>query len=1009
MDMIDSFRDGEQFSTFDTCNYVENYLDDSTSLDNLPNFGQNDMYEWNMDVEREINGDIALIPMTVSRLNDSSPNDFQKIMNDWQTFISTDLVSDEFRMEEPIITPEETENEMVQQSNSPLNDYFNLPVDESFDLTSYIVQDESVPPANPTFSSSEKKLKAPVKKIDLKAQRYIVDDDEDEVDVETISENEENLAVHKEENPTVLEACDLNSLLEQFEATVPHLPINIIENDFEPYELPNISIKPEEILMENNITDSGSITMPEIFSVEQLGKIQQVDMIGTELKETEIQTNEQKGSFVAKQEINFEATLQKLEIEGLKEECNYSSIVKVKDEPLCGQENIKNKLKPNKEIVKTERGTSDHHKIPQVNVEGNNPLSETKYIKAEQVKQLNKNHKDNKQSSGKNTLLQISNSGKKTKYDFSCAIPNKTTLSRSLSSAQQNSAQKIHKNPESTTSPSQLDPAGNKQIMDSLPQELIARIKESGKRKTISVIPPMPAKKRGGPRMHDAMMASNKENRNTSRADTVQLDHDYCSLATPYPKHPKKDSGFESAEEDDRPIIGKQPTVKNADGKLMVSLLKVNTIHNNKSTQKKKLNLEEYKKRREGFLKYQNNSQNCSPNTSSCSSPLPEDENTKRIRHQQKLMKMAMEVLNTPPRPEKKAELPLKITPPQPVKVPVDMVKKTLVSVGVNTGIKTRRKKLDPLAPVEQLDEIKPLLQKVSDKINSNSLITSVIENIPKVIDSCDQQELKAEVPVDKFEHGEDKTIVYLPKDRATVQTRSIECQTNISLIQQTKASRYRRRRTSSSSSSSSDSSSESQESQTSNRPSRKRSTESSRSSSQSSRSSRSSHSSASHRSSSSFSSRSSNRSRTRSRSPSPRYSRKERERLLEVEERRVIYVGRITHGTTRDDLRRRFHRFGPITNISLHARDHGYLDNYGFVTFANKLDAYEAIEHGNDDPWQPKYDLSFGGRRIFCQTTYSDLDNMRDESGYFAPRASEDSFDALLKDVQEKLRKRKA
>lgn len=50
------------------------------------------------------------------------------------------------------------------------------------------------------------------------------------------------------------------------------------------------------------------------------------------------------------------------------------------------------------------------------------------------------------------------------------------------------------------------------------------------------------------------------------------------------------------------------------------------------------------------------------------------------------------------------------------------------------------------------------------------------------------------------------------------------------------------------------------------------------------------------------------------------------------------------------------------------------YSDKYGFVTFANKLDAYQAIEHGNDDPYYPKYDLSFGGRRIFCQTSYSDL-----------------------------------
>lgn len=52
--------------------------------------------------------------------------------------------------------------------------------------------------------------------------------------------------------------------------------------------------------------------------------------------------------------------------------------------------------------------------------------------------------------------------------------------------------------------------------------------------------------------------------------------------------------------------------------------------------------------------------------------------------------------------------------------------------------------------------------------------------------------------------------------------------------------------------------------------------------------------------------------------------------------------------------------------------------DNYGFVTFAYKVDAYEAVEHGNDDPTLPKYDLSFGGRRAFCKETYADLGMFR-------------------------------
>lgn len=113
-----------------------------------------------------------------------------------------------------------------------------------------------------------------------------------------------------------------------------------------------------------------------------------------------------------------------------------------------------------------------------------------------------------------------------------------------------------------------------------------------------------------------------------------------------------------------------------------------------------------------------------------------------------------------------------------------------------------------------------------------------------------------------------------------------------------------------------------------------------------------------------------------------------------------MIYVGKLAEGTTRADLRHRFEPFGPVVDISLHFRERGYWidiniykyienvriwldfdrDNYGFVTFAYKVDAYEAVEHGNDDPHLPKYDLSFGGRRSFCKETYADLGD------YFVP-----------------------
>ncbi len=43
-------------------------------------------------------------------------------------------------------------------------------------------------------------------------------------------------------------------------------------------------------------------------------------------------------------------------------------------------------------------------------------------------------------------------------------------------------------------------------------------------------------------------------------------------------------------------------------------------------------------------------------------------------------------------------------------------------------------------------------------------------------------------------------------------------------------------------------------------------------------------------------------------------------------------------------------------------------------MSFRFKVDAYEAVEHGNDDPAFPRVDLCFGGRRAFCREKYSDL-----------------------------------
>lgn len=530
----------------------------------------------------------------------------------------------------------------------------------------------------------------------------------------------------------------------------------------------------------------------------------------------------------------------------------------------------------------------------------------------------------------------------------------------------------------------------NKQILDALPQELIMKIKASSKRRVVPVIDAIPTKKRSKKMQNELVTSTSTATQEVAdkpmRNESIQLDHDYCNQSTPYPKHPQKDSGFESAEEDEqRSIFKKQPTVKGADGKLMVSLLKVNTIRNSIVTEnnktKRKLNLEEYKKRREGIIRVNTDSHCNSPTSSGENSPVVEDEHIRLLKHQQKLMQMAEEVLKTPPKSvslsaqnnvaetSQAPATPAPTTPPTP---PSNIEVKTLVSMGVNTIVSSQ------VQPSE-LEDIKPILQSANAKINDNSLITSVIKSIQKLKTNVVPETNNIKEVKDQ-EHGEDKTILYLDKRRPPIETRNVEVQTEPEVEDTTK---HKRKRNSSASSSSSEHGEFYKRRSGSND---------------------------SHYSYSSRSSSASSRSRSRSRSPRRTYSKKrlidiERERISEVEERRIVYVGGISSSTSKDNLRRRFQMFGPITNVSVHFREYG--DNYGFVTYVYKTDAYKAVEHGNDDPMLPKYDLSFGGRRIFCRTHYSDLDNMQDDKMY--PSQVDDSFDNLLREAKAKLRKRKS
>ncbi|XP_054897461.1 peroxisome proliferator-activated receptor gamma coactivator-related protein 1-like [Poeciliopsis prolifica] len=130
-------------------------------------------------------------------------------------------------------------------------------------------------------------------------------------------------------------------------------------------------------------------------------------------------------------------------------------------------------------------------------------------------------------------------------------------------------------------------------------------------------------------------------------------------------------------------------------------------------------------------------------------------------------------------------------------------------------------------------------------------------------------------------------------------------------------------------------------------------------------------------------------------------------QKLKAIDERRVVYVGRIRRTMTHDELRERFSQFGEVECVSLHFRDGS--DHYGFVTFYNTEDAFAAIDNGGKlrQPNELPFDLCFGGRRQFCNSDYADLDSNR-EAESPAPRSRfEDlDFDSLLKQAQRGLKR---
>ncbi|XP_057190846.1 peroxisome proliferator-activated receptor gamma coactivator 1-alpha isoform X3 [Triplophysa rosa] len=138
------------------------------------------------------------------------------------------------------------------------------------------------------------------------------------------------------------------------------------------------------------------------------------------------------------------------------------------------------------------------------------------------------------------------------------------------------------------------------------------------------------------------------------------------------------------------------------------------------------------------------------------------------------------------------------------------------------------------------------------------------------------------------------------------------------------------------------------------------------------------------------------------------RAEQRETQRQKALEERRVVYVGRLRANSTRTELKRRFEVFGEIEECTVNLRHDG--DNFGFITYRYTCDALAALENGHTlrRSNEPHFELCLGGQKQFCKSNYTDLDSHSDDFDPASTKSKYDSmdFDSLLREAQYSLRR---
>ncbi|XP_016346143.1 peroxisome proliferator-activated receptor gamma coactivator 1-alpha isoform X2 [Sinocyclocheilus anshuiensis] len=138
------------------------------------------------------------------------------------------------------------------------------------------------------------------------------------------------------------------------------------------------------------------------------------------------------------------------------------------------------------------------------------------------------------------------------------------------------------------------------------------------------------------------------------------------------------------------------------------------------------------------------------------------------------------------------------------------------------------------------------------------------------------------------------------------------------------------------------------------------------------------------------------------------RAEQRETQRQKSIEERRVVYVGRLRTDSTRTELKRRFEVFGEIEECTVNLRHDG--DNFGFITYRYTCDALAALENGHTlrRSNEPHFELCLGGQKQYSKSDYTDLDSHSDDFDPASTKSKYDSmdFDSLLREAQYSLRR---